>query len=119
MVDNWYLIFDFDALCNHSCDPNLHSVRFNENDPCHFRSIAIKDFNAGDELYLNYNTFSYDTKHPFNYSCGTEKCYKRVEPLKYLSIHQQKDIVDIIEPNLFKLHKLNYLKEKEKIKFKL
>ena len=69
----------------------------------------MKDINAGDQLTCNYNCVIFDSKDPFECKCGAKKCCGRVRGLKYLSVDEQKEIVHLIFPALFKVHNLDHL----------
>lgn len=60
------------GLFNHSCNPNtglLDSINI----------IAIRDIEAGEELTIEYATWSTDLK-PFKCNCGSPNCRKIIRP---------------------------------------
>ena len=108
-IDNLVLLLNYDSFTNHSCDPNTTSFSTDENDITRYNCVALKDINAGEQLTCNYNCFIFDSKDPFECECGAKKCCGRVRGLKNLSVDEQKEIIDLIFPALFKVHNLDPL----------
>jgi SET domain-containing protein len=104
-----YMLYNFDSYTNHSCDPNTNCVSTDDNDPCPYECVALKDIKAGDELTANYNGFYYDVKDPFDCNCGSDKCYGRIAGFKNLTVEQQKELKDDIDKSFYKVYDLAYL----------
>ena len=105
------MLFNYDSIINHSCDPNTICLSIDENDITRFKCVTRKDINAHGKLNFNYNALIFDSKDPFDCECDAEKCYGKVKGLKYLSIDEQKDILDLIFYPLLRAHNLDYVKE--------
>ena len=97
---------------NHSCDPNSNSHLINDNDPLHYKCVALKDIQTGEELNCNYNSFVF-TMEGFDCNCGAKNCYGKIEGFKNLTVQQQREMGDNIEiaSYFFTLYDLDYLKK--------
>jgi uncharacterized protein len=58
-------------FANHSCDPNSG---YNGAD----HIVALRAIKAGDEIVMDYGTFSFSFDHAFTCGCGTAKCRGKV-----------------------------------------
>ncbi len=66
-------LYGWDSFLNHNCNCNLKDFdEYEKNGQAFYSKIAIRDIEVGEELYVNYNEFSYDFegKGVFKCSCG-------------------------------------------------
>ena len=109
--EDQFILYNFDSFTNHSCDPTTNCILLNEDDPLPYKCVALKDINEGDELTANYNAFYYEMKDPFICGCGAKGCYGKIAGFKNLTVEQQNEIVDDIDPSFFRIYNLDYLKK--------
>lgn len=86
------------GLFNHSCNPNvgfLDSIRI----------VAIRNINVGEELTMDYATWSNHLK-PFRCNCGSKNCRRVIRPDDWKKKDLQKKYGQYFSP---------YLKEKIKL----
>lgn len=92
IINNIWVVSNYDCLLNHSCSPNIdynYDYRtFNSlNNVVTGKYYALKDINIGDELTCNYKYFFYDMgTRAFDCLCGSKNCYKKIKGIKYLPI---------------------------------
>lgn len=85
-------LYNFDAMCNHSCNPNTYSYSSAKMlESCQFAMIALKDIAAGAEITCDYDLFEYDCSDKFISACGcSEKnCRGKVRGFKWLPLAEQ------------------------------
>jgi len=59
------------VLVNHSCEPNAGVSP-------DFKLIAIKNINAGEEIFYDYSTVMFERFETMQCSCGHSKCRKNI-----------------------------------------
>ncbi|UZJ53945.1 hypothetical protein CBS101457_003265 [Exobasidium rhododendri] len=81
--ENDHIELNSDLLyCNHSCSP---SVRFNISCPRNqWRAEALRDIQAGDILEFFYPSTEWNMSQPFDCSCGSKSCLKRISGAKHI-----------------------------------
>ena len=67
---------------NHSCEPNVFF------DTTEFKLVALRDINAGDELYYFYPSTEWDMAQPFRCLCNSGDCLGYINGASYLSKEQ-------------------------------
>ncbi len=64
---------------NHSCNPNVFF------DTATLELIAIKEIQPGDELLFFYPSTEWDMAQPFDCSCGSQNCLRRIKGAAHLT----------------------------------
>jgi hypothetical protein len=70
------------VFCNHSCDPN---AGLNSN----LEMIALRDIQAGEELFWDYSTWMLERHWEMNCRCGSALCRQVVRDFDLLPGHSQ------------------------------
>ena len=95
--ESYALQIDFDryivlqppmVYCNHSCLPNCGINH-------HLELIAIKDINAGEELFWEYSTSMLERHWTMQCYCGTKHCRKQINDFDQLPAELQKQYMEM------------------------
>ena len=96
----------FDALMNHSCDPNSASRQTPEQlAQRKYDQIAVWDIIPGDEITCDYTLFEYDCRGDGAIEkclCGSANCMGAVMGFKYLSVAEQKARIHLVEDTVLR-----------------
>lgn len=93
-------LYTFDALINHSCDPNTYSLTNPEMTLANeYYQVASKDIEVGEELTCDYNLFDYDCRDKgiVECHCGAANCRKTISGFKFIPLSEQLELLPRID----------------------
>ena len=96
-----YQVFGFDRYMNHSCDPCCVAIDSEVIDgEIHYKMMALKDINKGDQLFEDYFHFEFDEAKIIDCQCGAPNCLKTINGFKNLSLAEKLKRVSLCEASL-------------------
>lgn len=101
--DNFFRLYGFDVLMNHSCDPNsvtlIDSQQIGKT-KVNYDQVAIKDIQVGEEITCNYalSVWEYGESSRVPCYCGTEKCEKNLIGFSQMNPKVQKELLHFAHP---------------------
>lgn len=101
-------LYNFDAMFNHSCNPNTYSYSTSEmSNNRQYYTVALRNIASGEELTCNYNLFEYDCsdKGIDNCNCQEDNCQKKIWGFKWLEFDEQIRLLKSFDVDLFILEK--------------
>jgi hypothetical protein len=104
--DSTRLLYTYDALMNHSCDPTTRTAAWSGSEEemkhCEYTTMALKDIQPDDEITTDYEIFEYDcSEKGINAcGCGSHNCRGRIHGFKYMDVEERFRHYAKVDPNV-------------------